>query len=108
MRNGDSLKRVNIALDYFDASINRISAWTVGFRSLQKALLYALCLPNDELKTLQDAGNLTKLMARQEEMKTYPFGDVWEEYLSTCNAPSEYSWFSEVEAYEKEVLEARR
>ena len=107
VRNGDSLNRVNIALDYFDASINRISAWTVGFRSLQKALLMALCSPDKELKKLQDTNQLTKLMAKQEEMKVYPFGDVWEEYLDRCGAPSELTWFEEVEKYEKDILSKR-
>lgn len=107
VRNGDSLHRVNIALDYFDASINRISAWTVGFRSMQKALLLALLSPNEELKKLQDTNQLTKLMAKQEELKTYPFGDVWEEYLAREGAPSETEWFSEVERYENEVLKQR-
>ena len=107
VRNGDSLDRINIALDYFDASINRISAWTVGFRSLQKALLMALCTPNKELKKLQDTNQLTKLMVKQEELKIYPFGDVWEEYLARCGAPGELSWYNEVEKYEKEVLSKR-
>ena len=107
VRNGDSLERINIALDYFDASINRIAAWTVGFRSLQKALLMALLTPNEELKKLQDTNQLTKLMARQEEIKTYPFGDIWAEYLSRCGAPGEAEWFAEVEKYEKEVLANR-
>lgn len=107
VRNGDSLDRINIALDYFDASINRISAWTVGFRSLQKALLMALCTPNEELKKLQDTNQLTKLMAVQEGMKVMPFGDVWEEYLVSEDAPGELVWFDEVEKYEKEVLSKR-
>ena len=107
VRNGDSLDRINIALDYFDASINRISAWTAGFRSLQKALLMALCTPNKELKKLQDTNQLTKLMVKQEELKIYPFGDVWEEYLARCGAPGELSWYNEVEKYEKEVLSKR-
>ncbi|MCR4762494.1 MAG: L-rhamnose isomerase [Lachnospiraceae bacterium] len=108
VRNGDSLERVNIALDYFDASINRIGAWAVGFRSLQKALLNALCQPAEELKRLQDAADFSGLMARQEEMKTYPFGEVWEEYLRVCGAPSEYTWFDAVRQYEKDVLEERK
>lgn len=107
VRNGDSLERINIALDYFDASINRIAAWTIGFRSLQKALLMALCTPNEELKKLQDTNQLTKLMACQEAFKIYPFGDVWEEYLERCGVPGETEWFAEVEKYEKEVLAER-
>ena len=72
--------RVNIALDYFDASINRISAWTVGFRNVEKALLSALCTPHTVLKELQDTNQFTELMVRQEELKTLPFGEVWDEY----------------------------
>lgn len=99
--------RVKIALDYFDASINRISAWTVGFRNLQKSLLFALLQPNDELKKLQDNDNFTKLMVIQEELKTAPFGDVWDEYCKREGVPADGEWFKEVEKYEKEVLEAR-
>ena len=64
-----------VALDYFDASINRISAWVVGFRNFQKALLNALLTPNETLKQLQDEGRMTELMVKQEEIKTLPFGD---------------------------------
>lgn len=102
----NAIERVNMALDYFDASINRISAWTVGFRSWQKALLFALCTPNDELKTLQDESNWTKLMARQEEIKMMPFGDVWAEYCRQCGTSAD-GWFEEVIKYEEEVLEKR-
>ena len=98
---------MHIALDYFDASINRISAWVTGYRNLQKALLFALLQPNDELKKLQDGGDLTKLMVLQEELKTLPFGDVWDEYCRRCNKPADGEWFTEIETYEKEVLEAR-
>ena len=97
--------RVKIALDYFDASINRISAWTVGFRNAQKALLMALCSP--DMTDLQDAGNWTELMVRQEELKTMPFGDVWEEYCRVCGAPADGQWFAEVKKYEEEVLSKR-
>ena len=70
------IERTYIALDYFDASINRISAWTVGFRSWQKAMLSALCLPNAQMKKLQDEANFTELMVLQEEAKLLPFGSV--------------------------------
>lgn len=89
VRCNKDLDRVYMALDYFDASINRISAWTVGFRSWQKALLNALCMPNDKLKALQDSGNFTELMVAQEEMKMLPLGDVWEEYCKECNVASD-------------------
>ena len=99
--------RVNIALDYFDASINRIAAWTVGYRNLQKALLFALLQPAGELKKLQDESRFTELMACQEEMKTMPFGEVWDEYCRLCGKPADGEWMPEVLAYEKKVLEAR-
>ncbi len=100
----DALDRVYMALDYFDASINRISAWAVGFRSWQKALLGALCTPNTELKRLQEENRMTELMVLQEEIKTYPFGDVWEEYCRECGVASDQSWFAAVKKYEDEVL----
>ena len=103
----DAIDRVNMALDYFDASINRISAWTVGFRSWQKALLQAMCTPNESLKKLQDEANWTELMVRLEELKVYPFGAVWEEYCAQCGT-SESSWFDEIKKYEADVLSKRK
>lgn len=102
----DALDRVAMALDYFDASINRISAWSVGFRSWQKALLSALCTPAEELKTLQDDSNWTEVMICQEKIKMMPFGDVWAEYCRQCGTDDD-AWFDEVMRYEKEVLSAR-
>lgn len=103
----DALGRVYIALDYFDASINRISAWTTGLRNMQKALLFALLQPNAEMKALQESNNLTKLMTVQEEVKTFPFGEVWDYYCESCGVPSGAKWFDEVEKYEAEVLSKR-
>ena len=100
----DALGRVYMALDFFDASINRISAWTIGFRGWQKALLYALCTPNDKFTKLQDENNLTKLLVMQEEIKTLPFGDVWQEYCAREGVSGDVSWYEEVEKYEHEVL----
>ena len=100
----DALERVYMALDFFDASINRISAWTLGFRSWQKALLSALCTPHEALKKMQDENRLTELMMMQEELKTYPFGDIWGEYCQQCSAPSDQSLFEEIKKYETEVL----
>ena len=99
--------RVNIALDYFDASINRIAAWTVGVRNIQKALLYALLTPNEALKQLQDEGDFTALLVRQEEMKTLPFGEVWSEYCRRENVPEDGAWLSSVKKYEEDVLSKR-
>ena len=96
---------VKIALDYFDASINRISAWTVGFRNVQKALLMALITP--DLTAMQNADNWTELMVIQEELKTMPFGEIWTEYCHQCGAPADGDWFTEVKKYEAEVLSKR-
>ena len=104
----EALDRVYMALDYFDASINRVSAWAVGFRSWQKALLMALCTPNAELKKLQDENRLTELMVRQEEVKMYPLGDVWAQYCEECGVPQDRDLFAVVDAYEKEVLVNRK
>ena len=99
--------KVYMALDYFDASINRIAAWTVGFRSWQKALLSALLTPNEMFKELQESNQLTKLLVLQEEIKTLPFGDIWEHYCETEGVPGDEKWYSEVEKYETEVLANR-
>ena len=103
----DGLDRVFIALDYFDASINRVSAWVTGFRNLQKALLFAMLQPNEMMTKLQNEGNWTKLMVVQEELKTMPFGEVWEEYCRKCGRPADGAWFEEIEAYERDVLSKR-
>lgn len=103
----DALDRVYMALDYFDASINRIAAWAIGLRSWQKALLSAMCTPNAALKALQDENRLTELMMMQEEIKTLPFGDIWAEYCARCGVAGDKSWFDEVTKYEKEVLSKR-
>ena len=100
----DALSRVLIATDYFDASINRISAWITGVRSVHKALLFALLQPSD-LKKLQDEADFTALMVKSEALKTAPFGDVWNEYLRRQDLPEDY--LSPVLAYERDVLSKR-
>ncbi|NCB91123.1 MAG: L-rhamnose isomerase [Clostridia bacterium] len=104
----DALDRVLLALDFFDASINRISAWTVGMRNMQKALLYALLSPNEKLKKLQDENRFTELMMLQEEIKTYPFGAVWDYFCESNGVPVRQEWFEEVKKYEEEVLSLRK
>jgi L-rhamnose isomerase len=99
--------KVNMALDYFDASINRISAWVVGFRNFQKALLNGMLIPAKDLKALQDENCMTELMVRQEELKTLPFGDVWDQYCKACGVPCDGTWFDEIVKYEEEVLSKR-
>ena len=103
----DALDRVFIALDYFDASINRVAAWVVGARNMQKALLNALLLPHDMLKKYQEEANYTKMLALQEEFKTFPFGEVWDEYCKACGAPVGMDWIDVVDQYEADVLSKR-
>jgi L-rhamnose isomerase len=100
--------RVLLALDFFDASINRISAWVVGMRNMQKALLNALLLPNEKLAKLQEERNFTEQMMLQEELKLYPLGDVWNYFCEINNVPGKEDWFKEVVSYEKEVLSNRQ
>ncbi len=101
----NATEKVLIGLDYFDASINRVFAWVTGQRSMQKALLYALLLPHDEMRKLQDAGDFTALMDLQERVKTLPFGAVWEEYLRR-NGLDEHV-LEHVRKYENTVLKER-
>jgi L-rhamnose isomerase len=103
----DALDRVFIGLDFFDASINRISAWVVGMRNMEKALLYALLMPHKILKKMQDEKNFTELMATMEELKTLPIGDIWDHYCEQQGVPQGKSWFKEVQKYEADVLRKR-
>ena len=103
----NALDRVYMALDYFDASINRISSWAVGFRSWQKALLSAMLTPNEKLKELQDKAKFTELMIAQEEVKVLPFGDIWNEYCKVCGVPTDDALYSVIEEYENTVLSKR-
>lgn len=103
----NALDRVYMALDYFDASINRIGAWAVGFRSWQKALLNAMLMPHEAMKRLQDEGRFSELMAYKETVKMYPVEAVWEEYCRYCGVKDETEWFEDVVKYEREVLSRR-
>lgn len=100
----DATDRVLIGLDYFDASINRVAAWVIGTRNMQKALLAALLTPHQMLKELQDNARFTELMACQEQLKTMPMGAVWDEYCNRENVPTEDKWLSVVQQYENDVL----
>jgi len=102
----NALDRVFIGLDFFDASINRVAAWVTGMRNMQKALLYALLLPNKKLAALQEGGQLTELMTMQEELKTYPMGDVWNYFCERNEIPAQ-NWFDDIKQYEKTVLSSR-
>lgn len=103
----DALDKVSIGLDFFDASINRVAAWTIGTRNMVKALLYAMLSPNDYLKQLQEDGNFTERLALMEEFKTYPFGAIWDKYCEKMGVPVGESWLDEVNEYEKNVLSKR-
>lgn len=104
----DALDKVSIGLDFFDASINRVAAWTIGTRNMIKALLYALLTPNEHLKQLQDEGNFTERLALMEEFKTYPFGAIWDYYCEQMGVPAKEAWLDEVNEYEKTVLSQRK
>lgn len=99
--------RVLIGLDYFDASINRVAAWVTGARNMQKALLYALLQPVEELKVMQEKNQFTDLLVWQEELKTLPFGDIWEHYCESQQVPATGEWLREIKQYEADVLSKR-
>ena len=99
----NALDRVYIALDYFDASINRVSAWVTGYRSMQKALLTALCTPSAMLKDLQDTNQFSRKMVAMEDIKMLPIGAVWAEYCRQCGVAAD-NYYDDIETYEKEVL----
>lgn len=101
------LDRVHIALDYFDASINRIAAWVVGMRSTQKAILYALLQPHEQLKQLELSGDFTGRMVLLESLKTLPMGDVWDHFCAQNYVPAEDAWLKEVRDYERTTNAAR-
>ncbi|RLQ90192.1 L-rhamnose isomerase [Planomicrobium sp. Y74] len=103
----DALDQVIIGLDFFDASINRVAAWTIGTRNMIKALLYGMLLPNEHLKALQEEGDFTKRLALLEEFKTYPFGAIWNYYCETMGVPIKEYWMEEISDYETAVLSAR-
>ena len=102
----DATDKVKIALDYFDASINRIAAWVVGARNMQKALLWAALQPYEQMRKLQDGADFTALMVLQEELKTLPFEAVWSEYLARENVKGA-DWYDVVKEYEKTILRNR-
>ncbi len=102
----NAIDKVKIGLDYFDASINRISAWVTGQRAMSQALLFALLIPHDQLKELQDNANFSKLMVLQEQAKLMPWGAVWAEYLERVDNVADY--YSVISYYEQKILSARK
>jgi L-rhamnose isomerase len=101
------LGRVHLGLDYFDASINRVAAWTIGTRNLLRALLCALLEPTDKLRAAENAGDYTTRLALQEEIKSLPFGAVWDFYCESQGVPVGKAWLAEVKRYEKKILSKR-
>lgn len=104
---GEYLDRTHIGLDFFDASINRVAAWVIGTRNVQKALLCALLEPIEKLRALEAAGDFTARLACLEELKSYPAGAVWDKYCQSRNVPAGMAWLDVIKAYEKEVLSKR-
>ncbi|HZV36469.1 MAG TPA: L-rhamnose isomerase [Verrucomicrobiae bacterium] len=104
---GKYLPRVHIGLDYFDASINRVAAWVIGTRSMLKALCIALLEPTERLREFENAGDHTSRLALQEEIKTLPFGAVWDAYCEQQGVPVGEDWLAEIKRYEREVLSRR-
>ena len=104
---GDYLDRTHLGLDYFDASINRIAAWVIGIRSLQKALLTALLEPIQRLRQVEKTSDFTSRLAIQEEVKTLPVGGIWEYVCESANVPAESTWMVEIKNYEANVLAHR-
>jgi L-rhamnose isomerase len=105
---GDYLARTHIGLDYFDASINRVAAWTIGVRNMLKALLKALVEPIDQLRAAEASGDYTGRLALLEEAKTLPFGAVWDYYCQASGVPVGEAWLADVRRYERDVLSLRK
>jgi L-rhamnose isomerase len=105
---GDYLNRVHIGLDFFDASINRIAAWTIGTRNTLRALLMALLEPNELMRELELNGDYTTRLAMLEALKGMPFGAVWDYYCLTQEVPVGIAYLDEIRAYEKQVLAQRK
>ncbi len=100
----DALERVHIGLDYFDASINRIAAWTIGARNTLRALLVAMLEPQDMLKRYEVEGDFSSRLALQEELKSMPFSAVWDYYCEKKNVPVGIDFMSVIKDYEKKEL----
>lgn len=103
----DLMERTNIGLDFFDATINRIAAWVIGTRNTQKALLKAMLEPTKELQKMELNFDFTSRLAITEELKDFPYADVWNYFCEQNNVPVGLDWLTEVQAYEKEVLANR-
>jgi L-rhamnose isomerase len=105
---GDYLERIHIGLDFFDASINRVAAWVIGTRCMLKALLIALLEPTDKLREMEMGGDFTSRLAMLEELKTMPFGAVWDYYCIKKDVPAGPDWLKEARDYEAGVTNLRQ
>lgn len=103
----NALNKTYIGLDYFDGSINRVASLIIGSRNMEKALLRALLTPWDLLKEAQDSYDHTRTLALQEEIKTLPWQEVWNEYLKKYGYVDDETWYKEIKEYEKEILKER-
>ena len=104
----DCLGRIDIALDFFDASINRIAAWVIGTRSLRKGFLEAVLEPHKLLIDAENAGRNHERLALMEEFKTLPFGAVWDKLCLDSGVPVGSSWLEHVNKHEETVLLKRK
>ena len=104
---GGQLDRVHIGLDFFDASINRVAAWVIGTRNMIKALLMALLEPTGQLVEAEQQGDYTLRLALMEELRTLPYGAVWDYYCTKQDVPVGTAWIDEIKQYEKDVLSSR-
>lgn len=100
IQRGNAWDKMVLALDFFDASINRIAAYVIGTRASRKAILYALLDPSAMLKQYEDAGKNSQRLAVMEEFKTMPFGAVWTQLCEQAGVPVGTDWLAEMEAYE--------
>lgn len=103
----DLLERTAIGLDFFDGTINRIAAWVVGTRNTQKALLKAMLEPTQNLKDLENHFDFTSRLVLTEELKDFPYSDVWNYFCLKNNVPIGLDWFEEVKEYEAKILAER-
>ncbi len=103
----DALERTNVGLDYFDASINRIGAYVIGVRATQKAFLQAFLSPIVRLREDEAEGRFFQRLARLEEAKSLPWGDVYNYFCLTEGVPPGDGFIAEIEKYEREVTSKR-
>jgi L-rhamnose isomerase len=107
IQRGNAWDRIVMSTDFFDASINRIAAYVIGLRATRKAILYALLDPSARLRELEEAGDHAARLALMDEMKTMPFGAVWDELCARDGIPADRRWINDVRAYEKAVQSKR-